>query len=147
MLAAANTPVQSMLAESLDKNYGLTMSIVVAMGAIAFCVLAYLGADARHAKLGSESVAPPRSLSAIRQPTESASRTHRPNHLFVGSSEPETRQSLIARSIVVPELNLMRRERRISRLAWTQVNQRVNVRDQRTRFGQAREQYQKGAIR
>jgi len=41
MLATANAPVQSMLAESLDTNYGLTMSIVVAMGAIAFCVLAY----------------------------------------------------------------------------------------------------------
>jgi SHS family lactate transporter-like MFS transporter len=56
MLAAGNATVQSMLADNLDKNYGLALSMVVAVGAIAFCLLAHFGPDARNAKLGTEAV-------------------------------------------------------------------------------------------
>ncbi len=59
MLAAGNATVQSMLADNLDKNYGLALSMVVAVGAVGFCLLAYFGPDARNAKLGTEAAAQP----------------------------------------------------------------------------------------
>jgi SHS family lactate transporter-like MFS transporter len=54
MLAAGNATVQSMLADSLHKNYGVALSLVAGLGAIAFCLLAYFGPDARNAKMGDE---------------------------------------------------------------------------------------------
>lgn len=65
MLAAGNATVQSMLADNLDKNYGLALSIVVAIGAVAFCLLAYFGPDARNVKLGADAASPSASTMTI----------------------------------------------------------------------------------
>jgi SHS family lactate transporter-like MFS transporter len=54
MLAAGNATIQSVLADKLDKNYGVALSLVAAAGALAFCLLAYWGPDKRNVALDSE---------------------------------------------------------------------------------------------
>jgi SHS family lactate transporter-like MFS transporter len=64
MLAAGNATIQSMLADSLHKNYGVALSLVAGLGAIAFCLLAYFGPDARNAKMGDEVTPSPIAVAA-----------------------------------------------------------------------------------
>ncbi len=54
MLAAGNATLQSVLADKLDKNYGVALSVIAAAGALAFCLLAYWGPDKCNVEMGDD---------------------------------------------------------------------------------------------
>ncbi|MBV9734573.1 MAG: MFS transporter [Acidisphaera sp.] len=52
MLAAANATIQSALADHMNHDYGMALSLTVGFGALAFCVLAAVGREARDMAMG-----------------------------------------------------------------------------------------------
>ncbi len=51
MLAAGNATMQAVLAARLGYNYGVALAIVAGTGAIAFCLLAFFGPEARTVRM------------------------------------------------------------------------------------------------
>lgn len=64
MLAAGNATVQAALAASFGGNYGLGLGIVVAVGAVAFCLLALFGVEAKETDMSIDPALPPEPASA-----------------------------------------------------------------------------------
>jgi SHS family lactate transporter-like MFS transporter len=48
MLAAGNATIQSILADRLGGDYGIALAMVAGLGAVAFCLLAALGPEAKN---------------------------------------------------------------------------------------------------
>ena len=68
MLAAGNATVQAALAASFGGNYGLGLGIVVAVGAVAFCLLALSGVEAKETDMSIDPALPPEADSAPVRP-------------------------------------------------------------------------------